>query len=106
MNELKMENVRTFRVGSLYRIHPSMGFLGIEEGVIKIVKIVGKDERDQDKDNTQLSFLDECSDDDEKAAYLDCNWIGYEHRDNNGFATKGSFYMMPDWLFAEHVSCY
>jgi len=107
MNELKLEGIRTLTVGSTYRIHASEGWQGIEEGVIKIVKIVAPTDKDQDKDNTQLEMLDSCSDDEEKAPYLDCNWIGYEHKDRNGFATHGgSFYMMPDWLFAEHISCY
>jgi len=106
MNELKLEETRTVKVGSIYRIHASEAWQGIEEGIIKVVKIVAPADKDQDKDNTQLEMLDSCDSDEERAAYTDCNWIGYEHRDRNGFATNGSFYMMPDWLFAEHISCY
>lgn len=108
MNELKLEGIRTIKIGNTYRIHSSEAWDDIEEGVIRIIKIVGAGEKDQDKDNTQREMINDCEIDDfeGKAAYMDCNWIGYEHRDRNGFAIKGNFYMMPDWLFAEHISCY
>lgn len=86
------------KVGQIVRIHSSMAFLGIEEGVVKVMDFVPWDKLP--------SFID-------KEAYAEDSeyireevWVKYEYTRENDKGIRGEVNYFPASWFLEHITVY
>lgn len=85
------------KIGQTLRIHPSMGFLGIEEGVIKVLDFVPW--------NELPNYID-------KEAYADGNeyiekevWVKYTYTEKRNVNYGQEAFFPASW-FLDHITTY
>lgn len=85
---------RNIELGKRFTISPSYGFLGIEDGVVEVIKICNYDDLVQEDGNVQTLV-----DNDKNLKFA--IWVVYGYVSGTDDDT---WYPLPIDLFAEHIS--
>lgn len=104
LETLSTEVTKTFKLeeGYTYRISPSQGFLGIEDGVVRIDAVYTYEDVYKRSDTVQGTLAD-------VEVIVDCDpdtmhelWVVYYYWLKP--QEQGYYYALPAGLFAEHIS--
>lgn len=107
---------RKLSIGSILNIHPSLSYLGIESGVVKIVGMVSEISYDDITPDMEawLDGMGYSGDDDD---IRECNmqdvervvdepWIQYAYLRKYDSPSRGDTYWMPLQEFLQHTTIY